>query len=280
MNWKNKAIEGFKEYLHEKKFIPHTIRKYAARVGHLIAWIKEENIKEINYPHLLTYVRYLQSKEENTVLINARLLAIRHYFDYENESGNSYLNPVRGHNPAENLQLKGTRKKILHDYLEKQELENLYENYQGKEKAMLGLMIYQGLKAAELERVEALHFDLKKGTIYIPASKKAGSRLMKLEVLQLYEITQLAENKKEEYLLGTDLKNRIHALFKKLKKTKPKLRNAHQLRGSLIVHWIQTKGLRQAQYMAGHTTIAGTEKYRQVDLKDLQQRINEYHPLK
>ena len=286
MNRKDKATESFKTYLQAKEFIRHTICKYAVRVQEFMQWTKENKLEQIQYTNLLNYVQHLKRKGETTILINSKLLAIRHYFDYENESGNIFLNIITGHNPAQNLQLKGTTKKILHDYLKKEELENLYENYQGKGKAMLGLLIYQGLKAAELERIETLHLDFKKGTIYIPASKKANARLLKLESVQLYELMQLARlpdgqaaGKKENYLLGNNLKNRIHALFKKLKKINQKVRNAHQLRGSLIVHWIQNEGLRQAQYKAGHTTVAGTEKYKQVDLKDLLQRINEHHPL-
>ena len=142
-------------------------------------WARENNLLGINYSGLLHYIQQLQNKGENVNLLNAKLLAIRHYFDYENETGNNFLNPLKGHNPAQGLQLKGTKKKILHDYLEKQELENLYETYHGKEKVMLGLIIYQGLKAAEIERIETPHLDFKKGTIYIPASKRPW--LMKLD---------------------------------------------------------------------------------------------------
>ncbi len=190
------------------------------------------------------------------------------------------LNKSSGHNPAQNLQIKGAEKKIQSDYLEEEELENLYENYEGKEKVILGLLVYQGLKAAELERIESVHLDFRKGTIYIPASKKANSRLLKIESLQLYDLIQLATGKNDRYLLEKPLQNRLFALFKQLRKINPKVRNAHQLRGSRIVYWIQTQGLRQAQYKAGHTTVAATEKYKQADLKDLQQRINEHHPLK
>jgi integrase/recombinase XerD len=273
-------MKKFEEYLKSKGFTNHTIQKYAARAAQLICWAEENKLKSITYNQLLIYVQHLQSKGENPVLINSKLLAIRHYFDYENQSGNIYLNKTSGHNPAQNLQIKGTEKKILSDYLEEEELENLYENYEGKEKVMLGLLVYQGLKAAELERVESLHLDFRKGTLYIPASKKANSRLLKIESLQLYDLIQLATETKDTYLLKGRLQNRLFALFKQLRKINPKVRNAHQIRGSRIVYWIQTQGLRQAQYKAGHTTVAATEKYKQADLKDLQQRINEHHPLR
>jgi len=272
-------MKKFEEYLKAKSFTGHTIRKYAARAEKFMHWAEENNLKSITYNQLLIYVQHLQSKGENPVLINARLLAIRHYFDYENQSGNLSLNKTSGHNPAQNLQIKGTEKKIQCDYLEAEELESLYENYEGKEKVMVGLLVYQGLKAAELERVESLHLDFRKGTLYVPASKQAGSRLLKIESLQLYDLIQLAAEKKGTYLLEGPLQNRLFALFKQLKKLNPKVRNAHQLRGSRIVYWIQTQGLRQAQYKAGHTTVAATEKYKQVDLKDLQQQVNQHHPL-
>lgn len=274
-----KQIQAFEEYLKSKSFTSHTIRKYAARAAQLMQWTKENNLKNVTYNQLLMYVQDLQSKGENPVLINAKLLAIRHYFDYENQSGNLYLNKTSGHNPAQNLQIKGAEKKIWSDYLEEEELENLYENYEGNGKVILGLIVYQGLKAAELERVESLHLDFRKGTLYIPVSTRANSRLLKIESLQLYDLMQLAIERKDNYLLEKPLQNRLFALFKQLKKINPKVRNAHQLRGSRIVYWIQTQGLRQAQYKAGHSTVAATEKYKQADLKDLRQRINQHHPL-
>lgn len=273
-------MKKFEAYLKAKAFTDHTIRKYAARAAQLICWAKENNLKTIQYNQLLIYVQHLQSKGENPVLINSKLLAIRHYFDYENQSESLYLNKTLGHNPAHRLQIKGVVKKIRSDYLEAEELESLYENYEGKEKVMLGLVVYQALKASELERIESLHLDFRKGTLYLPASKQGGSRLLKIESVQLYDLIQLAAEKKGTYLLKGPLDNRLFALFKKLRKINPKARNSHQLRGSRIIYWIQTQGLRQAQYKAGHTTVAATEKYKQVDLKDLQQRINEHHPLK
>ncbi len=273
-------MKKFEEYLKAKSFTGHTIRKYAARAAQLLCWAEENKLKSITYNQLLLYIQHLQSKGENPVLINAKLLAIRHYFDHENQSGNLYLNKTSGHNPAQNLQIKGTEKKIGSHYLEAEELEALYENYEGKEKVMLGLLVYQGLKASELERVESLHLDFRKGTLYIPASKQAGSRLLKIESVQLYDLIQLAIERKSDYLLEGPLQYRLSVLFKQLKKINPKVRNAHQLRGSRIVYWIQTQGLRQAQYKAGHTTVAATEKYKQVDMKDLQKQIGQHHPLK
>jgi integrase/recombinase XerD len=273
-------MKKFEEYLKSKGFIGHTIRGYVRGATELMNWAEENKLRHLTYNNLLLYIQYLQSRNEKPGLINRKLLAVRHYFDYENQSGNIYLNKTSGHNPAQNLQIKGTEKKIGSDYLEAEELENLYENYEGKEKVMLGLLVYQGLKAAELERVESLHLDFRKGTLYIPASKQAGSRLLKIESLQLYDLIQLATEKNNDYLLPRPLQNRLFALFKQLKKINPKVRNAHQLRGSRIVYWIQTQGLRQAQYKAGHTTVAATEKYKQVDLKDLQQQIGQHHPLR
>jgi integrase/recombinase XerD len=274
-----KQIGTFEAYLKSKAFTDHTIRKYAARAAQLICWAKENKLRHITYNQLLIYVQHLQNKGENPVLINARLLAIRHYFDYENQSGNLYLNKIIGHNPAQSLQIKGKEKKIQSDYLEEEELENLYESYEGNGKVILGLLVYQGLKAAELQRIESLHLDFRKGTLYIPASTRANSRLLKIESLQLYDLIQLAIERKNDYLLQKPLQNKLFALFKQLRKINPKVRNAHQLRGSRIVYWIQTQGLRQAQYKAGHTTIAATEKYKQADLKDLWQQVNTHHPL-
>lgn len=63
---------------------------------------------------------------------------------------------------------------ILHDLLEKAELEELYEKYEIKyerthrNKVILGLLVYQGLTRRELEILWLEHPKLREGKIHIP----------------------------------------------------------------------------------------------------------------
>jgi integrase/recombinase XerD len=57
--------------------------------------------------------------------------------------------------------------------------------------------------------------------------------------------------------------------------------NPRTIRQSVIANMLKTgKDLRVAQVFAGHMKIGTTEKYRQSGLKELQEAIEQYHPLK
>ncbi|WP_407265268.1 hypothetical protein [Tenacibaculum maritimum] len=70
----------------------------------------------------------------------------------------------------------------------------------------------------------------------------------------------------------------LKGVTKKLKELAPNFISLNQLRASVITHWIQTKGLRKAQYLAGHKSIHSTEEYIPNVLEDLTEDIIQYNP--
>lgn len=281
MSWTTEILDGFLLYLIDLDMTEKTAKKYRFRAKHFVTWCADMNHKEIRYPEITEYIRYCRDEGKTPILINSYLRSVRHFFDYLNKEKKSFLNPIRDYNPASGVQVRDVYHTITVDYLEEEELAELYEKYKGKHKIMLGLMVYQGLKVGEIERLEKIHFDLKKGTVYIKSfGKRSGNRTMKLETVQLYELMQHMVNLQNESLLGKTLQNQASRLCKQLRKINPKVRNSTHLRGSRISYWVRTLNIREAQYLAGHTTIAGTEKYRQINLEDLQNQVNKFHPLK
>jgi len=273
-------LAGFERYLEEGILTTaKNISKYIKRVEFFIKWCETKEIEQVSYTEIMEYIRYCRSLDMNPSNINRYLRAVRHFFDYENKEEHRYLNPIQDYNPAKRMQIKDVYHTIRVDYLEKEELEKLYESYKGKHKILLGLFVYQGLKVGEIERLEKIHFDLKKGTIYIPKTGKGNSRKLKLESVQLYELMEHILKIEADSLLGKPLQNQAQKLCKELRQINPKIRNSSHLRGSRISYWVRNYNLREAQYLAGHNTIAGTEKYRQVNLEDLQNQVNQFHPL-
>ncbi len=67
-------------------------------------------------------------------------------------------------------------------------------------------------------------------------------------------------------------------ITKALKKTNPNFATLAQIRASLITYWIQTYGLRKAQYFAGHKSINSTEEYLPNDIEDLADDITKFNP--
>src|SRR5690606_26118239 len=67
---------------------------------------------------------------------------------------------------------------------------------------------------------------------------------------------------------------------KQLKKINHKVTTINHLRASVIVNWLGQYNIRKVQYLAGHKYISSTEKYRQNNLENLHEAVNEFHPIK
>jgi len=286
--------ERFEDYLRQNKFRESTIRGHLQDMERFKKWSEKENsdYRNANYHHLLKFIQAAQKRGVSKSSINIHLNSIGKYYDYLIRTGE------RNDNPAKELRLKNKRKKVLLHLLTAQELEELYTNYQNKpewklrgERAkqshrrnvvLLGLMIYQGVQTAELKKIEKAHLNLLKGTIYIPSAGRSNSRLLKLNVKQLIPIQNYLSilEKEQEKLFNCNMTGVMLWLMTTLKRNAQKIKDAQQIRSSVIVNWLKQYNLRQVQYMAGHKYISSTEKYKQEDLEDLQRQLNLFHPLK
>jgi integrase/recombinase XerD len=307
------AIAGIlSEYeagLKQQQFSLHYIRQNANYTGAFLEWLKEESlaIAQVTYREILDYADKLGKDGYLAGQINRNLLAIRYYIQQQKGKGQA--------NPAAGLHLKGRVNSLPQGMLSKEELMNLYEactvtdNRTSRNKVMLSLLIFQGLTTEELHQLEASHIKLKEGKVYIPAGKQSNSRVLKLEaeqVMQLYEYIHqvrpeiLADQKGKRpgrkpgsyqeaqsvkalftSLNGcTEIKNSLKYLILALKKHNPKVRDAQQIRQSVITEWLKEKDLRTVQYMAGHRYVSSTERYRESNLEELKEALSKHHPVR
>jgi integrase/recombinase XerD len=154
------------------------------------------------------------------------------------------------------------------------------------------MLVYQGLKTEELDKLETKDVKLKEGKVEIAGSKKSNARTLQLEahqVLDVYEYVMqvrpqiLTQTKQETNKLFVSVeggeKLRIDFLMAQLRKQNNKLENADQLRASVIVKWLKQHNLREVQYLAGHRYISSTEAYKQNEMEGLSEEVNMFHPL-
>lgn len=288
------GLEGaFEEYLQSEGFKPETIYQHRKYVSYFLAWTEEQSfvITQIAHTEILDFADKLKREGKSINLINRMLRAVRYYFTYLNKEG------ITKHNPAAGIKLKGTIRTIPHDLLSKEELEELYEKYLIKDerahrnKVILGLLVYQGLKREELEKLRPEHLKLREGKIQIPATGKSNGRILGLQpfqILDLQEYTLIVrpklQGKSERLFTGRNnlenLKNSLLHLNHALKKINSKLKNAIQIRQSVITEWLKEKDLRTVQYMAGHRYVSSTERYQSSNLEDLKEALNKHHPLR
>lgn len=303
-------MKDFEKYLQELGHSTTTVNGHLASLKYLMRWAEKEGLEidQLSYTELLVFTKYCQGKGAEKVTVNRYLLTIKHYFNHLIEQDRTTENPARY------LQLKGISRKKLYDIFTPLELESIYNRYCNgdfgskrysnlktkhqlehlRNKVMVGMLIYQGIRSDEIIHIRPEDVRLRKGMIDVPEVKGSNSREMKLEACQIMDLHQyLAEGRKEilnitnhqtEKLftsLGSsaDLYNTLNKLAQQLNSIEPRVKSLRQIRNSVITKWLKLYNLRQVQYLAGHKWISSTEEYLQNEIEGLQEEINKYHPL-
>jgi len=276
-------MKGFRIYLEKNNLAERGINRKIVLVKRWLDCLPKE-IEKCSYQDLLNYIEKLQEEEKTISHINAVLLGISDYYNYRKLP-----------NLAINTRLRGQVKKAMSNPLKAEQLEAIYNSYEGSEleKVVLGLMIYQGLEQSDFMTIEIKDINLKKGSIYIPSRKERKSRRLSLEshqIMQLQSFVLSTESTTEKaFSPYNDNPNHFSYLLGKLSK-KLKLQaiknlgieivKLSHLRQSRIVIWVKKEGIRKSQYMAGFRRVLSAERYKKADLTDLKNELKKHHPLK
>ena len=296
-------MDSFRKYLLLKDQGLDTTEGHISRTTTFLQWLKDENlptgqasvsIEQMRYADVLHYIKYRTAKGNSKRTLQILVNTLKHYFNHLVEEETIKVNP------AENILIKGVKRRIIYDILEIEELEEIHRTYQNKglaakrNKIIVGLMIYQGVNTSELGKLEVHDVKLREGKIYIPGSRRSNSRELKLEAHQVIDIMEyIAETRKlilavagkqsEKLFIsigtGERFTNMATKLLQSLRKQSPKIKDFRQIRASVIVNWLKYHNLRKVQHLAGHRYISSTEKYKANDLEDLQEELNKYHPI-
>lgn len=311
-------MSDIEKYLQSKGLSKSTVKYYYNEMLNFIAWCDAENIEpeQVTATEVTAYLKYLQShKEYHSSTRSMHVNILKHFFSYQ------IKNVLRDDNPAKHIRIRGAKPKMLYPVLSKQELEYFYHSYQVPEstdennnrnwftkyrlsrqrnRAILGMMIYQGLCTDEINRITTKDVKLKEGTVFIAGTRTSNERTLELkpqQIIELMEYTMQARielqklhNVQSDYYFlssksiggkavqGANSLNIWKGLTADMRAHKNFI-NFKQIRASVITHWLKQYNLRQVQYMAGHRHISSTEAYLAGQIEDLQSDIDKYHPI-
>jgi site-specific recombinase XerD len=310
--------EGFRQYLQSKGLSKSTVKCYHTEALEFIVWCDMQNIEpeSCTSTETTSYLKHLQNKGQHNKTRNINLNILKHYFDWQIQT------EKREDNPAKHIKIRGTKSRTLYPILTKQELESLYHHYEipndqhpkskcnwfrsyklsrSRNKAILSLMIYQGLCTDEVNRLTIKDVKLREGNIHIAGTRKSNERTLELKPHQImelmeYQLTTRSElqklnpNQSELYFLPTPASGKTTTtdndginiwkrLSEEIRNTNKKFVNFKQVRTSVITHWLKQHNLRQVQYMAGHKYVSSTESYLANQMEDLQADIEQFHPI-
>jgi len=279
-------METFREYL-EYDYAPPTIESYLRAIDHFLFHSKKKEHSE--------YIDIIDYLADSTYNHPRDISALKAYFNYLVETGK------RTHHPCRSLRLGLSKKDVqFQELFSPKELEMLMEREERYEvltirnRAVISLLIYQGLTSANIERLRVLDINIDSGTIYIRATPKLSRRTLELKPRQfhllyryLYECRpKIEKNKSEALFLGklgnkfsVDTLNRMLIQLQSLFPTKNL--NARTIRKSVIANWLNTQKipLEDVQLLSGQKRLSTTERYIRPDAEDRRGLINEFFPI-
>jgi len=327
---------SFKEYLQSQGKSKSTVSHYNNYILDFISYLDADQTEvnpdsywEPTAKEVLSYLNYLQKpvakggKGQENKTRNIRLNVIKQFFNWQIEQGQ------RADNPIAHLKIRGSKRQKLYPILSKQELAEIYISYtvptkthkkskcnwfktyqlaKQRNKAILSLMLNQGLTTPEVAKITLKDLKLKEGKIYIGGSRKSNERILALKSNQIIELMEYQYTTRSELLkfypepvegsketetdllfLSTPTAGKLKAveegnlqiwkgLRNDIRKYNPKFINFKQVRTSVITHWLKQYNLRQVQQMAGHRYVSSTEAYLVNQTEDLAKDIDEFHP--
>jgi integrase/recombinase XerD len=305
-------MSTFGDYLFSKGHSSASVEAERRQLGYFMTWCDSEGMEpeEAGYRDLLAYVQYLRKRGTiKPITMQKYMGTLRHFFAWQVKTGK------RDDNPARDIDIQDIQRKVLQVMLSRQELERIYQSYGTKElkeeqqaqnwakasalatkrnKAILGLLVFQGLTSHEIAALTLKSLELRAGKVHVEAGRRHNGRSLTLEAAQVMDLMEYTLSVRGDLLkltgkasdalfvsvgAGQRLNNTLNKLLAQVQRIEPKVKTLQQLRASVITHWIKTLNLREAQHRAGHRYVSSTEAYLINDLEGLAEDVARFHPI-
>lgn len=305
-------MSTFNDYLLSKGHSSASVEAERRQLGYFMTWCDQEGMEpeEAGYRDLLAYVQHMRKRGTvKPITLQKYMGTLRHFFAWQVQQGR------REDNPARDIDIQDIQRKVLQVMLTRAELERIYQSYGAKElneeqqaqnwakasalatkrnKAILGLLVFQGLTSHEVAALTIKSLELRAGKVNVEGGRRHNGRSLTLEAAQIMDLMEYTLQTRPELLkltskqtdalfvsvgAGSKLHNTLNKLLGQVTRIEPKVKTLQQLRASVITHWIKTLNLREAQLRAGHRYVSSTEAYLINDLEGLAEDVARFHPI-
>jgi len=291
----DRELAEFLSFLkHEKNASPHTINSYRRDLNQLALYLSEKKITLTGVDNVIlrSFLATLYEKELKKSSVARKLAAIRSFFQYCIRM--KWLND----NPAK-IVATPKQDKYLPSFLSEAEVEAFLDFPQSdrpldlRDRAILELLYATGLRVSELVGISLEDVSFKERLIrvmgkgkkerIVPFGRKAEDSLK--NYMRARDFIFKGNIETEAIFLnyrGERLTTRsVQRIVDKYIKTSAMRRkiSPHSLRHSFASHLLgRGADLRAIQEFLGHESLATTQKYTHVDLKQLLEVYRKSHP--
>jgi len=306
-------MKEFIKYMERKNHAKRTQEAYIKLVESFLKWYKTDPLN-CTKKDILDYLAHLKkhTKQQN-ISRRSSCTALNHYFTALLQAGITIQNPVafikiRGANKKHLYKIYTTDElmQLADDFYHVfvRNFDDSYMNYPTKKHksflsrnrnyTMLTFLLYQGLTTTELTQISINDIDMQKARLTLNNGETI--RNLPINAAQMGAIINYINNIRPQFLDFCEIETDrlffslsaeqydktfckpLKKLTKQVKTINRNFINFSQIRSSVITHWIQTEGLRKAQYLAGHRHIISTEAYLPNDLNELMNDIQKFNP--
>lgn len=286
-----KLKNNLAQYLHYRYSLA-TAQSYLYSIERFID--KYPHANKLGLKGIERYLAELKKQGQTVSYRSVTLSAIKVYYNFAIENCNLQRHPCKSLFLSE----KKPTGKNFNGLLSILELESIftvlpsrYNCTKYRNKAILGILIYQGITSGELTSLKIDHIDFDAGTITIPSSVKRMGRTLALKSSQVValikyielERPKLAEtNSKPLFVSMRGMKmtvDGLHSIIHSMSGAYDKELSPKNIRQSVICHWLNGKKipLEDVQIMAGHRYPSSTEKYIQQDVQGQREAVTALH---
>ncbi|WP_417558131.1 tyrosine-type recombinase/integrase [Mesoflavibacter zeaxanthinifaciens] len=290
-------LQSFLDYLLlEKNYSELTIKAYGKDIKSFLDFLKEEykdeNLKEVNYAQIRTWIIKMVNQNISNRSINRKISSLNSFFKFLIKTEYIKINPLAKHKALK------TSKKVQVPFSE-EEINSVLnkishaDSFEGvRNKLIIELFYATGIRRIELINIKLKDIDLESKTVKI-LGKRNKERVIPLLNMLVDSIKAYLEKRKsleaiedKDYLLLTikgvklyeTLVYRIINEYFSLASSKVK-KSPHILRHSFATHLLnQGAELTAVKELLGHSSLAATQVYTHNSIAELKKVYAKAHP--